>query len=280
MFSGSAFGQAWLDEADNQFPSVSIFAPEKADNGHMIIVSAKIDRTKLPKDLLAIDYHWTVLVNGVPDQQVLIWPDGTQIIFSGSKEDSITTIILDVNCLFGTKMVVKVEDKDVEVVANAAVKSPELATAAIIVGDPPAPGPGPRPGPNPPAPSPILPAGRFDLAKFAYQVIDSDTAMTPKQKVDLAIGYSKAFGGIAGQIAALPNYRNVTTIFHDTNLKSIEARAAAGVIEPEVATFRKTMDDKVYDLYAVKKVLRTAEDVADAWRELAAGFNAYATTVR
>lgn len=275
-------------------PEVEIFAPEKVKNGYMVVVTAKMDKSKIPANLVYTNYQWTVLVNGVPSKNFLVWPDGNQIVFGASEENSVTTVILDIDYLFGVQKTVKIADKDTKVFSDVSIKSPELSSTSIIVGDTPNPGPNPNPlppgpgpippgppvppGPGPPvppSPSPVLPAGRFDLANFAYQTMVSQSSLTPQLKVALAGEYASALSGIAAQIVALPNYRDVATILKDTSVKNQEARAKAGVSDIQVADFNKVFNDKIYDYYAVKKTLRTAQDIADAWREMAAGFTAY-----
>lgn len=136
--------------AANAADSAVLKGPSRSGPGRMVVVSSSFEA---PKGALSISYQWTVLADGKPMDDVLVWPDGTRIIFSMPDDVDAVLAICDVDCLVGTRLLVKKGDRDITVVDGARVLSPPVATI-LINGQP---KPPPVPAPTPPRPEPIPP---------------------------------------------------------------------------------------------------------------------------
>ena len=166
LCAAPAWGQPPIAPAARRAPTVTLAGPDKArPGGRMVIVQAFADPRSFPNDLIAIKYKWAVLVDGRSDSTFLEWPDGSRIVIATSESDSTTTVILDVDCAFGTEQ--PADGEGPKRYADVETVSPELLirTIAVVAPKPeprpdPDPDPGPTPGPEPrplPTPDPLPP---------------------------------------------------------------------------------------------------------------------------
>lgn len=258
-------------------PSVRLAGPEKIrEGGRMVVVTADVDRTKWPEDLVQMKFQWTVLVNGIPNRNTMVWPDGSRIIFDSSDEPSKTTVILDVDCLFGTEKTAVIEGKETKVLVGFEINSSDLVTHVVEVGGgpspPPTPGPSPPPTPTPgPSPAPDFPPGQFGLSRFAYEALASQTTLTSSERVAVGQALSGAYGGIAAKISAVSTYRNFEVILRDLTAANRAALTNSGVNLAKLDGFKKILGDKFYELVETTKTIADAEGLRIACLEIAAG---------
>jgi len=86
------------------------------------IVQLDVTLSEKPSNLYSVSYAWTVL----PKKPVIIWPDGTRIIFGTGTENQIMTVILTVSFVY----VVKDGDK----ITNVAQRSTTNTVSVQIKG--------------------------------------------------------------------------------------------------------------------------------------------------
>jgi hypothetical protein len=157
-----------------------------------------------------------------------------------------------------------VKDKDGKAV-EVATKTVFL-TAEVTIGEP---GPAPGPGPGP-TPDPVLPDGKYKLAKFVYRAsikVKSD-AVRPKAAAALAASYR----GVASAISAgaVKDVKEALTKVTDSNRSALSSVGADKAAWEPVFT---ALQDQVYDLYT-KKQINTPADFAVVFNEIAEGFAA------
>lgn len=254
-----------IDPAAYRPPAVALAGPAAVRPGHMVIVRAHLDRASLSPNLIALKYQWAVLVDGKPADDLLVWPDGTQVVFQASDSPSTTTVILDVDCTFG----VPVPIKDGTAFTNVETVSPDLLRHAIAVGQegpPPAP-PTPPPTPAPPL-GPLFPAGQFGLSQFFYDTVQAQAGLTGHERYLVAQALAGSYTKAAGFIAP---HHTLDSVLTAIGLGNRSALAPLGIADTKLAALKQAIGDKVYELVQVKQTLRTASDAATAWREAARG---------
>ena len=166
----------------------------------MVIVQAAADPSSFPDDLLSIKYNWTVLVDGKHETSFLTWPDGSRIVIASSEAASLTTVVLDVDCLLGRRTDIEGQEPTY---SGVELVSQELLTLAIAVGQatpvPTPPSPHPRPGPEP-EPEPEPDAGLAPFAKEVAAMVRQAVAADPRRAAR-AKAVGDVYAGVAGKIS-------------------------------------------------------------------------------
>lgn len=244
---------------DYQVPDQRINAPESVDPGEVIIVSVSQIQNP-PQYLYAATYRWKVLENGKVKTNVKEWPDGTSVLFGAGvirpgEGSRVFTIILSVAYLYVAK--------DKENITGIGQRSVLLTTTITVNGNP---NPGPAPGPGP-SPGPVIPDGKYGLAKIVYQLAMDTVPPGPRAKGAPAL--SNSFNGIAASVAAgtLTDPRSLLT---QTKTANQTALANAGVSSNDWDNFFVGLQKTIFPLHSSGK-LNTVQDFAEAWREIAAG---------
>lgn len=178
-------------------------------------------RSKVPANMVKLTYRW-VVIDGGAKRRFFTNGDGSSIAFGTGLTPRKILVMLDVNAQFGTKTTATIGGREQEVYTDIEAISPDFITTEVEIGGtgpapvPPTPTPPPVPTPNPtPPPAPSFPEGKFGLAKFGYDTINN-SALTKQQKAALGAALATNLEGIAAQIAALQNYRDITKILADT----------------------------------------------------------------
>jgi hypothetical protein len=247
---------------DYQVPDQRINAPESVDPGEVIIVSVTQIQNP-PQFLYAATYRWKVLENGKIKTNIKEWPDGTSVLFGAGvirpgERSRVFTIILSIAYLYVAK-----EKEDITGIGQRSV----LLTTTITVNGSPSPGPGPpSPGPNP-GPTPVIPDGKYGLARIVYQLAMDTVPPGPRAK-GAPVLYN-SFNGIAASVAAgtLTDPRSLLT---QTKTANQTALANAGVSAGDWDNFFVALQRVIFPLHSSGK-LNTVQDFAEAWREIAAG---------
>lgn len=198
LLAGPTSGQP-PDAADRRGPTVKLVGPSKAQpGGRMVIVQAATDPSSFPDDLLSIKYNWTVLVDGKPETSFLTWPDGSRIVIASSEATSLTTVVLDVDCLLGRRT--EIEGRE-PTYSGVELVSQELLTHVIAVGraapEPNPPSPGPTPGP---VPEPDIDVGLAPFAKEVAAMVRQAVAADPRRSAR-AKAVGDVYAGVAGKIS-------------------------------------------------------------------------------
>jgi hypothetical protein len=248
-------------------PEQTIIGAGKVGPGEMVSLSVSEIPSK-PDTLQNVIYNWTILDEGkIKTTGIIEWPDKTKLIFSPgiSKNDKRYTIILNANYLFVVK--------DGPTVKEVATRAKVILAEVTVSGFNPGPGPGPDPippGPGPgPGPDPILPDGKYNLSRFAY---DNRNLVEQPYRAKGAKVLSASFSGIASSIASgslskLDDILAKTTASNNTTLTSI------GIPLNKWEPWAEKLQAKLYDLYRSKQ-LATPTDFATAWREVSTGLDA------
>lgn len=138
-------------------------------------------------------------------------------------------------------------------------------TKDVVIGDPDNPAP-PEPGPNPePKPEPVLPDGKYKLAKSVYDLGKSNSAAG-------AQALAKSFRGMASKYAAVN--MSLTDFLTGTTAANKQALADAKVSDVDKwDAFGTAFQDVIFNLYK-NGTVRTKEDFIAAWNEIATGLEA------
>lgn len=259
-------------------PSIQISGPETVKSGgRMVTVSATLDKTTLPDNLLSVKFQWTVLVDGVPSKSTLVWPDGTKIIFGSSDNPGNTTVILDVDCLYGVQTSAVIGGKSTDVYTDVETNSGDLQVHNIVVEDA-APCPPPAPTPQPPSPAPIpvptppsLPEGKYGLAQVAYSAFVNSN-MTNEQKYKVAQALAASFKSVTDKIG--DGYNNFDEILADTATANKLAVSITGVPPAVTASANQAIGDKLYQLTVQSNQITTSDDLKTAFLEIQTGLAA------
>jgi len=261
-------------------PTVDIVSQEEVDPGEMIVVSANLDRTKFPEGLVQVKFQWTVVQDGKPKDNVIVWPDGSKLFFAAGMKPATYNVFLDVDCLFGTQQTV--EGKSALV--NPEIDSPEISVKTIKVGggakpEPDVPNPPPPTPPNPdpptpkPDPEPTFDPGKYGISKMLYDYMKTYEGLTGEEKYKVSQALKVTYETVSSQIAALSQMRDVNTILQTAKTLANDNLASSGVPTSKIETLKSTMSGYLYTLYQ-NGTCRTAEDFKAAADEAAKGFAA------
>lgn len=225
-------------------------------DGDMVVLTAKVDG-RIPDNLAMMKFRWVVLENGVLKTNVVMFPDGSELVFA-AKNGRVYVVILDIDCLFMTV--------DNGVIKNASLNSPDCIIGQITVGNP---GPNPTPTPTPP---PVFPNSKFGLDKFMYDTFAQDTFMTPADKKKLANALIVGLHTVQGQLddKTITTIANALQAAHTANYNAV---VASGIPYEKSANIRKIVGDKFQSLYAARQAV-TTDDFAEAFDEMITGLAA------
>lgn len=238
-----------------QIPKITINGAEQAiPIGELVQLSVSLDSK--PKDFHSVSYTWTVL----PKKSVIVWPDGTRIIFGTGTQTQNFTVILTASFVYTVK-----EGEKITEVAQRSTTS--TATVQIQGGSTP---PGPGPGPV----DPINPDGGLTgLSKQAFDwvglVSRTGTYTDDKVKAD-AKKLATSFNNIAAAIAAgtYPDVQAILKASKESNDAAIENRN-------EWLPWFTKMSEHLQQAYS-NGTTRTPQQFASAWREITKGLEAAA----
>lgn len=258
---------ALVVRADDKFtvPDQKINGGGTVSAGDVVVLSVSpIDNDKKPENLQNVVYNWKILEDGkIKTKGVQEWPGNDRVVFgAGIKKGKKFTGILSITYLYVVK------DKDGKI-TEVATRSKLLMDEVVVEGDVPGPdpGPGPGPNPNPNPPAPVLPDGKYKLAKFSY-----DNSL---QKVDASIrkadslALATSFNGIASKIAS-GSFTSLEDILKETQTSN---RTALKDNTNKWENFFIELQKNLYTLYKGKQ-MATMEDFATAWKEIATGLEA------
>ncbi len=216
-----------------------------------------------PANLVASAVDWKVFEGNVPKR---VRPTGDGIFFGAGVQPKKLLVIASVSYLYVTKEGDKITDAQTRI--QVLTTELQIGQSEPIPGPTPTPTPGPGPAPTP-TPTPTLPDGRFGLAKTSFLLATSKVA-APREKAALAI--SEAFESIASSVAA-GAYKTGDAILKATKDANNSALASANLSPEPWEEFGTELQKVLYEMYKTKKIT-TAEDYADAWREIATGLKA------
>lgn len=214
-----------------------------------------------PANLASVSVDWRVFEGNTPKR---VRQQGGGIFFGAGVEPKKMLVIAAVSYLYLEKEGDKIKD--------AQVRSQLLTTELQIGQSEPKPGPNPPtpPGPDPvPNPTPNLPNGRFGLAKTTY--LHAVTKVKePRAKAAQVL--AESFESVASAVAA-GAYKTGDQILTATKEANNAALATVNLDPNPWEDFGAELQKTLYELYKSKKIA-TAEDYADAWREIATGLKA------
>ncbi len=143
----------------------------------------------------------------------------------------------------------------------------DQASLRIEVKGEPGPGPGPGPGPSP-EPDPVFPDKRYKLAKFAY---DTAYAKVPDgaARRNGAEALATSFEGAAARIAA-GTVKDPETSLVELEASNVAALKAARIDRAHWDAWGTALQKEWHPLNVSGK-MKTIEDFADAYREVALG---------
>lgn len=216
------------------------------------IISLRVQEAEPQPNFVRVNYQWFVLDrDGNLKTNTIVFPGGESVFFgAGITSPNKFTIILVANYLL---------PKD-ELVTK-------VYTGKVYVGNKPGPVP---PDPVPvPTPDPTFPDGKYKLAAFVYNL--TRQAVNDPNKVAVAKALAESYNTVASAISA-GAYRDIQTILTKTTEANKEAMLKAGADRSSWDAVRSKIVDHIYELYK-SGAIRTPEDFATAWRELAEGLN-------
>lgn len=256
---------------DFQLPNQKIITDDKVDPGETVVIKVSpID--KPPSYLKSAMYTWKVFEDGKVKNNVTAWPDGSSVFFgSGIKPGKKFLVVVACSYYYEVP-----SDKDNKI-AEAGQNSQLLYAWVVVTGDePPQPAPNPQPGPNPnpnptPTPTPDLPAGQFNLAQQSYGWAQSMVTLPPADRARSAQALAAAFDSTASAISA-GTLRDIKSILTQTKQNNDTALQGVQISPAAWQSWNLNFQKYAFDLYKNGK-LRTPQDFAIAWREVAAGLN-------
>ncbi len=228
--------------------------------GELIILRVSNIGNK-PQYLTDVTYKWKILEDGKEKKNVIVWPDGSSIVFGAGAAQKITAMLV-------VLYQYEVKDKDGKLL-EAASRMSELLIVNVELANP---GPGPGPGPNPPVPpgpGPDFPDGKFKLAAVSYRLAMMHVPVTNRLKGAQAIATST--NAIASAIAAgtLTDPADILKKLKEANNAGLNR---VGVSPSEWDNFGNAMQGELLKLYKDKK-LNVASDYGTAFREIAEGLS-------
>lgn len=233
--------------------------------GEVIILKATPLNQK-PKYLTDVNYQWKVLEEGKDKKNIIVWPDGSSVVFgagvlSPNQKTKKMTALLVVNYLY----TVREGDAPTGKILEVGQRSSGILMQDIYIGGPPPP---PGPPTPPPEPEPVFPDGKYKLAATSYKL-----AKTTVASLDSRIKGAEAVvigtEGIASAISA-GVLTDVTDILKKLKAKNNSQLELAKIDINDWTLFGKALENELYQLYKDKK-LSTAADFAVAFREIAEG---------
>lgn len=244
-----------LIEARDKFstPKVTITGAEQAiPVGGLVQLGVTLESK--PKDLHSVSYTWTVL----PKTPTITWPDGTKIIFGTGVQNSTFTVILTASFVYTTKE----GDKITEIIQRSTTST----VSVQIQGSIPTPGPGPGPGPGPRPDSNLT-----GLSKQAYDwvgLVNRTGSYTDDKVKSDAQKLSVSFNGVAAAVAAgvHTDVQAILKATKESNDATIENRT-------EWLPWFTKMSEYLQQSYG-NGTVRTPQQFAAAWREIAKGLEA------
>jgi hypothetical protein len=228
------------------------------DLGEVVMLNlSKIDKT--PKDFVSYTVEWRVFDKG-KEKKFFKSTDGNGIFFGAGVNKRKLLVFASVSYLY----VVKDGDKFVE----AGVRSQFLTTTVSIGGGDDEPS-----GPDTPD-EPTFVDGVYKLAAKSYKLA-KDKVMGAK-KVAASAELSKSFAASAAKIAAgqeVNKADDVRKILESTTEENRKALTRVGVEWDVWDSFFVALQEEIYGLYVSGK-LKSKNDFATAWREIASGLQA------
>lgn len=236
--------------------------------GEVIILRATPLNQK-PQHLSDVNYQWKILEEGKEKKNVIVWPDGSTVVFgagvlSPNQKNKKLTALLVVSYLY----TVREGNTPTGKIQEVAQRSSGILMQDIYVGGAPVP-PGPGPGPEPPPePDPTFPDGKYKLAATSYQLAKT-LVLVASNRAKGAEAVATATEGIAAAISAgvLTDQAEILKRLKAKNNSQLElAKIPIG----EWDAFGRALQSELYQLYKDKK-LNTPSDYAEAFREIAEG---------
>lgn len=212
-----------------------------------------------PASLSQVSVSWRVFDGGVPKR---VRSTGDGVFFGAGIQPKKLLVVASISYLF----VIKEGDK----ITDAQVRS-VLLTSELQIGQPePEPTPGPRPGPGPvPNPTPVLPDGRFGLAKTSYSLATTKVAF---ERIKGAAILASSFDSISSAIAA-GAYKTTDSILKASRDANNSALKENGIDSTSWDEFGTELQNTLYQMHKDKKLV-TTDDYVDAWKEIAVGLRA------
>jgi hypothetical protein len=249
-------------------PTQKITGAEEAFPNNEMIVLKITPITDKPKYLVDVKYTWVVLADGKEKKNVLTWPDNTTVGFGRGSAKTIQVFTM-INYLY----TVREKDSSDGAIVEVGQKNSGLVVTPIkfkddVVPDPDNPNP-PNPNPNP-TPGPVLPDGKFGLAKTSYDLVNSKVPAVSRVKGSTAL--STSLEGVAASIAA-GALTSPDVILSTVKTSNNTALQNSGVSIADWDEFGNGMQAALLKLYKDKK-LNVATDYAEAFKEISTGLKA------
>lgn len=245
LFASSIYG------SDVVVPEQKIVgAEESIPLGELVTLS--VTKPKAVPNLTATSYLWRVY-DGYTEKKFAVDSEGNVFFGSGLRPKKLLAL-LSVTHVYVLK--------DGEKEPRVATKNILLSAIVNIGGGDPV----PPPPDNPPQPLPDLPPGKNGLSRFVY---DESKSVPADKRVKGAKALAGSFTSMASAIVA------GAVVTPQDILKQTKAAndSALGSDAADWEKFSESLQEKLWALYKDKK-LATANDFADAWKEIAVGLNA------
>lgn len=223
--------------AIDEEPKATIAGPKSAAVGDLIVLDASGSK--------AADFAW-LLVNS--PKSFLAIDGGRKCVFASGDPGTFVFVLA-------------VAGKDRVSVAVHAIE---------VKGKPAPPDPKPpTPTPNPPAPGPDLPVGRFGLSRFAFDSATKLVTVDAKTRAEQAARLAESLRSVASAIVA-GGLTDLDAVLEQTRTANNQALGNAAEAWKDWATELATK----LDALDAEGKLKTTNDFAEAWRELATGLEA------
>jgi hypothetical protein len=234
-------------------PKTEIVVPETAVTpGRQVRLSIKpIEKLE---NLVSVAYTWVITPSVKDDMD--IWPDHTRVSFGSGLTGRTFHVTVVASYVFKTGE--KITQLQTETEAEVPISEPPPLPRPPVPGPDPTPGPTPTPGPV----APVLPDGRFKLAKYIYDLCKN---MPPAQCRRLA----DALSGVA-KTAREGGYQTKAQVI--AAIRQADITALGSDLEP----WKPLLDHLAATTNTMKSVIVTAQDAGVMCEELATGLYALA----
>lgn len=239
---------------------------EPVPTGDIVILRVSPIQDKV-EYLKSVEYRWIIIRDGKIVTRFIAMNDS--IVFGAGSDPNVDIkvfLIRAYNYEITEELTTK-DDKKVKVVKESGMRlaDPIIAQVKLRGPNPPV------PPPNPVDPDPIFPIGRFDLAKVSYNAVKQVTALDSARRVQAARALARSYSSIASSIraGAITNPKKAleeTKAANDIALRDLGIR---GEFEP----WDQALKSVLVNLNSSGK-LKTMDDFATAWDEIAQGLNA------
>lgn len=269
MFASAAYAQD--NSTKFEMPEQTIEgAEEPVPPGEVVILTVS-KMKKVPEHLVGATYAWKILEDGKEKKRVFVSNDQSSVIFGIGNTRGKITALLSITYLYGVKEKDKPGYKEIGQLSPGIIVQ-ELKTVAPPEPPVPPPGPTPPPGPGPappPVPGPVFPDGKYQLSARSYKWATEQVQLAGEDKGKSAQALATSFNSIAAAIAA-GTLRDAKTILSATKQNNQTALTQSGVPVQAWDGFGQSLQKYAFQLYQGGQ-LKTPEDFAQAWREVANG---------